>query len=97
MFCFSLTSDGLPIAYTREELYDRVVQLRMEIKNDKQQLTELNILFSYVKKMMDSVAETSFLGRTNVNRHLFYQFAHTILYTMYYWLLATLLKYFNAL
>ena len=85
MFCFSLTSDGLPIAYTREELYDRVVQLRMEIKNDKQQLTELNILFSYVKKMMDSVAETSFLGRTNVNRHLFYQFAHT---TIYYVLLA---------
>jgi len=57
----SLTSDGLPIAYTMEELYDRVVQLKMQIKLDKQQLIELQTLFSYVRKMMDSVAETSFL------------------------------------
>ena len=45
-----------------EELYDRVVQLKMQIKLDKQQLIELQTLFSYVRKMMDSVAETSFLG-----------------------------------
>lgn len=63
-FTFSLTSDGLPVAYTMEELYDRVVDLKMQIKSDKQQLIELHTLFSYVRKLMDSVAETSFLGET---------------------------------
>ena len=58
----SLSCDGLPIAYTREELYDKVVQLKTDIKKDKQQLVELQSLFLYVSKMMDSVAETSFLG-----------------------------------
>jgi len=57
----SLTSDGLPVAYTVEELYDRVVELKTQMKSDKQQLIELQTLFSYVRKMMDSVAETSFL------------------------------------
>ena len=64
MIIYSLTSDGLPIAYTVEELYDRVVELKTQIKSDKQQLIELQTLFSYVRKMMDSVAETSFLGET---------------------------------
>lgn len=45
-----------------EELYDRVVDLKMQIKSDKQQLIELHTLFSYVRKLMDSVAETAFLG-----------------------------------
>ena len=66
IICFlcwnSLTSDGLPISYTQEELYDRVVSLRTNIKQEKQQLTELQFLFNYVRKMMESVAETSFLG-----------------------------------
>ena len=64
MIIYSLTSDGLPVAYTVEELYDRVVELKTQIKSDKQQLVELQTLFSYVRKMMDSVAETSFLGET---------------------------------
>ena len=64
MIIYSLTSDGLPIAYTVEELYDRVVELKTQMKSDKQQLIELQTLFSYVRKMMDSVAETSFLGET---------------------------------
>ena len=64
MIIYSLTSDGLPVAYTVEELYDRVVELKTQIKSDKQQLIELQTLFSYVRKMMDSVAETSFLGET---------------------------------
>ena len=64
MIIYSLTSDGLPVAYTVEELYDRVVELKTQMKSDKQQLIELQTLFSYVRKMMDSVAETSFLGET---------------------------------
>ena len=63
--CFSMTGDGLPIAYTQEELYDAVVSLRSQIKKDKELLSELDILFSYVSKLMDSVAETSFLGSDN--------------------------------
>ena len=62
---FSMTGDGLPIAYTQEELYDAVVSLRSQIKKDKELLSELDILFSYVSKLMDSVAETSFLGSDN--------------------------------
>ena len=57
-----MTADGLPIAFTQEELYDKVISLKTQIKQDKAQLVELETLFSYVKKMMDSVAETSFLG-----------------------------------
>ena len=63
--CYSMTGDGLPIAYTQEELYDAVVSLRSQIKKDKELLSELDILFSYVSKLMDSVAETSFLGSDN--------------------------------
>jgi len=57
----SMTGDGLPIAYTQEEIYDTVVRLRAEIKKDKEQLSELDILFCYVSKLLDSVAETSYL------------------------------------
>ena len=60
----SMTGDGLPIAYTQEELYDEVVNLRSRTKKDKELLSELDILFSYVSKLLDSVAETSFLGIT---------------------------------
>ena len=56
-----MTADGLPIAYTQEELYDKVIFLKTQIKQDKGQLVELETLFSYVRKMMDSVAETAFL------------------------------------
>ena len=71
MIIYSLTSDGLPIAYTVEELYDRVVELKTQMKSDKQQLIELQTLFSYVRKMMDSVAETSFLGETYLKADVF--------------------------
>ena len=57
-----MTGDGLPIAYTQEELYDTVVTLRSRIKKDKDLLAELDLLFSFVGKLLDSVAETSFLG-----------------------------------
>ena len=61
----SMTGDGLPIAYTQEELYDTVVSLRSRIKKDKELLAELDLLFSFVSKLLDSVAETSFLGITS--------------------------------
>ena len=60
-----MTGDGLPIAYTQEELYDTVVTLRSQIRKEKELLSELDILFSFVSKLLDSVAETSFLGITN--------------------------------
>ena len=58
----SLTGDGLPIAYTSQEIYDRVVTLRSMIKEEKNSLIELTVLYSYVRKLMNSVAETAFLG-----------------------------------
>jgi len=57
----TIASDGLPIAYTNEEVYEKVVQLRAIIKKEKATLLELGVLFSYIKKLMDSVAETAFL------------------------------------
>ena len=60
-----MTGDGLPIAYTQEELYDIVVTLRSQIRKDKELLSELDILFSFVSKLLDSVAETAFLGISN--------------------------------
>merc|ERR1712142_636515 len=57
----SLTGDGLPIAYTSQEIYDRVVALRSMIKEEKNSLIELTVLYSYVRKLMNSVAETAFL------------------------------------
>ena len=43
-----MTGDGLPIAYTQEELYDTVVSLRSRIKKDKELLAEMDLLFSFV-------------------------------------------------
>jgi len=57
----AIANDGLPIAYTSEEVYEKVVQLRAIIKKEKATLIELGVLFTYIKKLMDSVAETAFL------------------------------------
>jgi len=57
----TIANDGLPLAYTSEEVYEKVVQLRAVIKKEKATLIELGVLFTYIKKLMDSVAETAFL------------------------------------
>ena len=41
-----------------EELYDRVVDLKMQIKSDKQQLIELHTLFSYVSDTTTYIVAT---------------------------------------
>ena len=61
----SMTGDGLPLAYTQEELYDTVVTLRSQVKKERELLFELDILFSFVSKLLDSVAETAFLGNSS--------------------------------
>ena len=82
----SMTGDGLPIAYTQEELYDTVVTLRSQIKKDKELLSELDILFSFVSKLLDSVAETAFLGITssgvtrNIKSGFVFQLGRTLLH-----------------
>ena len=81
-----MTGDGLPIAYTQEELYDTVVTLRSQIKKDKELLSELDILFSFVSKLLDSVAETAFLGITssgvtrNIKSGFVFQLGRTLLH-----------------
>jgi len=57
----TMSSDGLPLAYSSMEIYDMVVELRGIIKMEKEALLELGTFFTYVRKLMDSVAETSFL------------------------------------
>ena len=85
-----MTGDGLPIAYTQEEIYDTVVRLRAEIKKDKEQLSELDILFCYVSKLVDSVAETSYLGRNCIQ---FPSFLTCVLYVVSFQSERTLLHY----
>jgi len=57
----TMGSDGLPLAYTNEEIYDKVVELRAVLRKEKATLIELGVLFAYIRKLMDSVAETAFL------------------------------------
>jgi len=57
----TMASDGLPLAYTSEEMYDKVVELKGILKKEKVTLIELEVLFTYIRKLMDSVAETAFL------------------------------------
>jgi len=57
----TMSCDGLPLAYTSQELYDKVVELRGITKKEKEALLELGVFFTYVRKLLDSVAETAFL------------------------------------
>eukprot|EP00092_Neocalanus_flemingeri_P001710 GFUD01001825.1.p1 GENE.GFUD01001825.1~~GFUD01001825.1.p1 ORF type:complete len:322 (-),score=132.62 GFUD01001825.1:198-1163(-) len=57
----TMSSDGLPLAYSNQELYDMVVELRGILQIEKEALLELGVLFTYVRKLLDSVAETAFL------------------------------------
>ena len=51
-FCLwsELGSDGLPLAYTSSEIYDKMVELRMDLRREKQQLAELNLFFGCCKR-----------------------------------------------
>jgi hypothetical protein len=40
-----------------------VVELRVILKKEKITLVELGVFFTYMRKLMDSVAETAFLGQ----------------------------------
>eukprot|EP00090_Calanus_glacialis_P003417 TRINITY_DN12530_c0_g1_i1.p1 TRINITY_DN12530_c0_g1~~TRINITY_DN12530_c0_g1_i1.p1 ORF type:complete len:215 (+),score=95.73 TRINITY_DN12530_c0_g1_i1:280-924(+) len=57
-----MAHDGLPLAYTSQEIYDNVVELRGILKREKTALVELGVFFTYMRKLMDSVAETAFLA-----------------------------------
>ena len=56
-----MAHDGLPLAYTSEEIYDKVGVLRGILKMEKTALVELGVFFTYMRKMMNSLAETTFL------------------------------------
>ena len=40
---------------------DKIIQLRQEILQNKNQISDLELLFEYIKKMMDSNSEVCFL------------------------------------
>ena len=44
-----------------------ITRLRALAKQDKEQLSELDMLFCYVSKLIDAVAETAFLGRNSLS------------------------------
>merc|ERR1719222_654332 len=56
-----LGGDGLPLAYTSSEIYDKMVELRMDLKREKQQLAELNLLFTCCRRVLENAGETAFL------------------------------------
>lgn len=57
-----LGGDGLPLAYTSSEIYDKMVQLRMDLRREKQQLAELELLFGCCRRVMENAGETAFLA-----------------------------------
>jgi len=57
----TLNEDGLPTAYTNQEVYERLSELRSTVKTEKSTLIELELLFTYVKRLLDAAAETAFL------------------------------------
>ena len=44
-------------------IYDVNILLRGILKKEKTALVELGVFFTYMRKLMDSVAETAFLGQ----------------------------------
>jgi hypothetical protein len=46
------------------------VELRNILKKEKVVLVELGVFFTYVRKLVDSVAETAFLGQSNSQHSL---------------------------
>ena len=56
-----LGGDGLPLAYTSSEIYDKMVDLRLELRREKRQLAELNLLFGCCKRVLENAGETAFL------------------------------------
>ena len=56
-----LGGDGLPLAYTSSEIYDKMVELRMDLRREKQQLAELNLLFGCCRRVLETAGETAFL------------------------------------
>ena len=53
----TMAHDGLPLAYTSQEIYDNVVELRGILKREKTALVELGVFFTYMRKLMDSVED----------------------------------------
>ena len=56
-----LGGDGLPLAYTSAEIYDKMVDLKSDLKREKQQLADLNLLFGCCKRVLENAGETAFL------------------------------------
>ena len=56
-----LGGDGLPLAYTSSEIYDKMVELRMDLRKEKKLLAELNLLFGCCRRVMENAGETAFL------------------------------------
>ena len=46
-----------------DELYDKMVKLKLQIKEERLQLHEVEIIYQYSKKLLESSIEVSFIGK----------------------------------
>eukprot|EP00088_Acartia_fossae_P034401 TRINITY_DN3532_c0_g1_i18.p1 TRINITY_DN3532_c0_g1~~TRINITY_DN3532_c0_g1_i18.p1 ORF type:complete len:366 (-),score=69.41 TRINITY_DN3532_c0_g1_i18:91-1188(-) len=58
---YEMQSDNLPMIFSNQELYNKMVELKIKIKEDTVKLTELCLLLDYAKKLLETAVETCFL------------------------------------
>ena len=56
-----MKTDNLPSIFTDEELYSKMVDLKLKIKTDAHTVSHLEILLDYATKVMETAIETAFL------------------------------------
>lgn len=59
---YEMSAGGLPLALTSQDLYEAMLRLRLKVKTERQQLSDLRLLWEYARKLMEASAETSFLA-----------------------------------
>merc|ERR1719220_3295383 len=52
---------GCPLPTPAGEIYDKMVELRLELRREKRQLAELDLLFGCCKRVLENAGETAFL------------------------------------
>jgi len=58
---YNMGDDGLPPVMANQQMYQQMVELKIQVSSDKKNVQDLDLLFSYVQKLVDAAAETSFL------------------------------------
>ena len=51
------------LKFFSDELYDKMVKLKLQIKEERLQLHEMELIYQYSKKLLESSIEVSFIGK----------------------------------